>query len=47
VFNSDLAFWGDRAYQGTYDGFRIINVKSPANPKTLNDYVDCFGNRAT
>jgi hypothetical protein len=45
VVNSDLAFWGDRAYQGTYDGFRIIDVSSPARPKALNDYDECFGNQ--
>jgi hypothetical protein len=45
VFNSDLAFWGDRAYQGTYDGFRIVDISAPANPKTLNDYDECFGNQ--
>jgi hypothetical protein len=45
VFNSDLAFWGDRAYQGTYDGFRIVDITAPANPKTLNNYDECFGNQ--
>lgn len=35
VFNSDLAFRGDRAYQGTYDGFRIVDISAPANPKTV------------
>src|SRR5918996_1226047 len=32
VFNSDLAFWGKTAYQGTYEGFRIIDVTEPDNP---------------
>jgi hypothetical protein len=45
VFNSDLAFWGDRAYQGTYDGFRIIDISAPGNPKVLNNYAECFGNQ--
>jgi hypothetical protein len=45
VVNSDLAFWGDLAYQGTYDGFRIVDVSSPGNPKALNDYAECFGNQ--
>ena len=45
VFNSDLAFWGNLAYQGTYDGFRIIDVSAPGNPKALNNYADCFGNQ--
>ncbi len=40
-FISDLAFWGHRAYQGTFNGFRIIDIKDPRNPKLLNDYKDC------
>jgi LVIVD repeat-containing protein len=43
--NSDLAFWGRTAYQGNYDGFRILNVSSPANPVEVNDYRDCAGNQ--
>jgi hypothetical protein len=43
--NSDLAFWGRTAYHGNYDGFRIVDVSSPANPKLLNDYRDCAGNQ--
>jgi LVIVD repeat len=41
VFNSDLTFWGDRAYQGTYEGFRIIDISSPANPHVIVDFTDC------
>ena len=41
VFNSDLAFWGDRAIQGTYEGFRIIDISSPANPVELVNYTGC------
>ena len=33
--SSDLAFWGDRAYQGNFDGFRVIDISSPANPVEL------------
>ncbi|HVL64945.1 MAG TPA: hypothetical protein VM573_07225 [Actinomycetota bacterium] len=29
--NSDLAFWGNRAYAGNYDGFRIIDISNPRN----------------
>ena len=39
--NSDLAFWGDRAYQGTWSGFRIIDIDDPRNPRQLIDYRDC------
>ena len=43
--NSDLAFWGRTAYQGNYDGFRIIDISSPANPRELLDYRDCAGSQ--
>lgn len=43
--NSDLAFWGNYAYHGNYDGFRIIDISSPANPVEILDYRDCFGNQ--
>lgn len=41
VFNSDLAFWGDLAIQGTYAGFRILDVSAPANPRQLVNYTGC------
>jgi LVIVD repeat len=40
-FISDLAFWGDTAYQGTFAGFRIIDIGDPRNPVELADYRDC------
>ena len=40
-FNSDLAFWGDKAYQGTFKGFRIIDIDDPRNPVELVDYEEC------
>jgi hypothetical protein len=39
--NSDLAFWGKTAYQGTYEGFRIIDVTERDNPVEINNYADC------
>ncbi len=42
---SDIAFWGDTAYQGSYTGFRIIDISNPANPTELIDYQDCRGNQ--
>ena len=39
--NSDLAFWGRTAYQGSYVGFRIIDVSDPENPVEILDYEDC------
>jgi hypothetical protein len=42
--NSDLAFWGKYAIQGRYDGFRIINIAAPGNPKEVT-YFQCRGNQ--
>jgi hypothetical protein len=33
--NTDLAFWGHTTIQGRYDGFRVIDVAAPGNPKEL------------
>jgi hypothetical protein len=41
VYNSDLAFWGKRAYQGTYSGFRIVDVSDPESPVQITNYADC------
>lgn len=43
--NSDLAFWGKTAYQGHYDGFRIIDITEPDNPTQLINYTDCRGDQ--
>jgi hypothetical protein len=49
--NSDLAFWGDIAINGSYKGFRIIDISDRRNPVELIDYEDCsstppgFGNQ--
>ena len=40
-FNSDLAFWRDRAFQGTFKGFRILDISDPRNPVELVDYEQC------
>jgi hypothetical protein len=42
--NSDLAFWGDLAYNGNYDGFRVIDISAPGNPKELS-HTRCNGNQ--
>jgi Ca2+-binding RTX toxin-like protein len=39
--SSDLAFWGDRVYQGNWHGFRIIDVSNPAAPVEVLDYEGC------
>ena len=41
AINSDLAFWGRTAYQGTWSGFRVIDISEPDDPRTLTDYNDC------
>lgn len=33
--NSDIAFWGDLAFDGNYDGFRIIDISHPKKPTEL------------
>ncbi|MEX2646748.1 MAG: PA domain-containing protein [Gaiellaceae bacterium] len=47
VFNSDLAFWGKTAYQGTYEGFRIIDVSDPENPVQVTNFTDCVQGTTT
>ncbi|MCX5555651.1 LVIVD repeat-containing protein [Streptomyces sp. NBC_00038] len=34
-FNSDLAFQGNYAFAGNYDGFRIFDIRNPKAPKTV------------
>jgi uncharacterized repeat protein (TIGR01451 family) len=41
IINSDLAFWGNRAYEGTYDGFQIIDITNPEDPQQVLDYNQC------
>ena len=33
--NTDLAFWGKTVIQGRYDGFRVIDISAPGNPREL------------
>jgi hypothetical protein len=47
VFNSDLAFWGKTAVQGTYGGFRLIDVSAPGNPKEIIDWDECASGTST
>jgi hypothetical protein len=42
--NSDLAFWGKTAFQGHYDGFRVIDIRSPAHPRQIS-FQECFGDQ--
>ncbi|WP_435060100.1 LVIVD repeat-containing protein [Streptomyces sp. bgisy060] len=34
-FNTDLAFQGEYAFAGNYDGFRIFDIGNPKDPKTV------------
>jgi len=36
TINSDLAFWGNLAYAGNYDGFRILDISGP-QPQLIKD----------
>jgi hypothetical protein len=47
IFNSDLAFWGKRAFQGTYEGFRIIDITQPDNPVEVENFTGCVGGTTT
>ena len=39
--NSDLAFQGALVYQGTFPGFRILDISDPSKPEQLVNYTDC------
>jgi hypothetical protein len=41
VFNSDLAFHNDTVVQGTYGGFRLIDVTYPSRPKEIVNWEQC------
>jgi hypothetical protein len=41
-FHTDIAFWGDRAYQGEWNGFNIRDVSAPGNPQQIS-FTDCPG----
>ena len=47
LFNTDLAFRGDLAFQGTYEGFRVIDISAPGNPKELLNFRDCVRGTTT
>jgi hypothetical protein len=42
--NTDIAFWGQFAIQGNWDGFSIRNVRDPNNPFTISRAF-CDGNQ--
>jgi hypothetical protein len=42
--NSDLAFYGNTAYVGTYDGFKIVDIRNPSRLRSLAE-VRCRANQ--
>lgn len=42
--NSDIAFWGDYAIHGNYDGFRIVDISNPHKPKLVS-HPRCNGDQ--
>jgi len=42
--NSDIAFWGKTAFNGNYDGFRIIDISARRKPKELS-HPSCNGDQ--
>jgi hypothetical protein len=42
--NSDIAFWGQLAFHGNYDGFRIIDITEPGDPQLVS-WTHCNGDQ--
>jgi len=42
--HTDIAFWGEYAFQGNWDGFNIRNIAAPGNPKQVSRTF-CDGNQ--
>jgi hypothetical protein len=42
--NSDIAFWGNLAIHGNYDGFRIVDISDPGDPRLIS-HPRCNGNQ--
>jgi hypothetical protein len=42
--HTDLAFWGDFAFQGNWDGFNIRDISDPRDPSTVSR-THCDGNQ--
>ena len=47
IFNSDLAFWGKTAAQGTYEGFRLVDISDPENPTEIVNFTGCVQGTTT
>jgi hypothetical protein len=42
--NSDIAFWGNLAFNGNYNGFRIVDISDPEAPQELS-HPSCNGDQ--
>jgi len=42
--SSDIAFWGNLAFNGNYDGWRVVDISSPGNPKEIA-HPSCNGDQ--
>ena len=42
--SSDIAFWGNLAIHGNYDGFRIVDISDPEDPRLIS-HPRCNGNQ--
>jgi hypothetical protein len=44
TINSDLAFWGKLAFQGEFNGFRVLDIRNPRRPREIA-FQECLGNQ--
>ncbi len=44
TISSDIAFWGKYAIHGNYNGFRIVDISAPGNPKLIS-HPKCNGDQ--
>ena len=42
--HTDIAFWGDYAFQGSWEGFSIRDISSPWHPRAVS-HTSCEGNQ--
>jgi hypothetical protein len=42
--SSDIAFWGQYAIHGNYDGFRVVDISAPGDPKLVS-HPRCNGDQ--
>jgi hypothetical protein len=43
-YYTDMAFWGDYLFQGSYGGITIYNISHPQKPQTVTQ-IDCAGSQ--